>query len=198
MCNLALHLSVTEYFPIVNYLSWPQVFPLLTSAPAYRYYREWQDYPGMKEKHSTETLCQEGFLEWVCEPGIQPIIVILSFPLPQVLKKLKTGLKWWSKQATALFSCPQIEGFWFTVLEDVTQTFFGSKSSTGNFPSITIPTPCNPDTRIYLEKNKQGRANFAPVTMKEEPPKAVTLDMISPIRWVILPSCLLEMETGNR
>jgi len=68
------------------------------------------------------------------------------------------------------------------VLEDVTQIFFGSKSSTGNFLSTTIPTPYNPDTKIYLGKKREGRANFAPVTMREEPPKAVTLDMISPIR----------------
>lgn len=36
--------------------------PLIDLCTCFRYYRKWQDYPRMKEKHSTETLCQEGLL----------------------------------------------------------------------------------------------------------------------------------------
>lgn len=60
----------------------------------------------------------------------------------------------------SLFPCPQIEGFWFTVLEDVTQTF-DSESSIGNFLSTILPTP-----HIYLGKSRVDRTNSELVMMR--------------------------------
>lgn len=78
---------VTQNFPTVSHLSWALLLPLLPSLPTHKYERGWQNYPGVREKHSTGILCQEGLCRvGPVGPAYSQLLSCLLSPTPGFLQ----------------------------------------------------------------------------------------------------------------
>lgn len=139
----------------------------------------------MKEKHSTETPHEEGFLGVGLQARHRANYGHAFFSPPLGSYKIENRTQMMIKVSMSFIPLPPNRGVLVYYIGEHDLNLLLFKNSIGNFLSTTLPLPQNSDTRTYLGKSRERKANSD--EREGEKSRSVPPIMIPPEGWIRSP-----------